>query len=181
MNRQKLKEMLKNTEGLRNPEMTFFKEILEALLNEPKAVDEPVKPVKWRAGKQRTYWTINHNLGDVSWNQEIGGIKDDFRYLTGNYYKTEEEAEQALEVIKAKGRLSHAYYALVGDWKPDWHNNAEKWYLIYEGVSRQMRFVYAVNSNSLNPYYFPTTELADQFIKENEKDLRLVFNINDND
>jgi hypothetical protein len=149
---------------------------LRKLLEEP--TPEPVKNVKWRAKEDEDYWAVD-SLGEIdSFTEEFSG-NSDFDYLTGNYYKTREEAEQALEVIKAKGRLDHAYCALVGDWKPDWRECGDKFFIYYD--NRAFRF--NVGSTGYWQYaicfYFSTSELADQFTGENIADLKTVFNIKD--
>lgn len=175
MNKQKLQELKDHMlKGIFKPADITLK-VIEALLEEPKA--ESVRPTKWRAEKYKPYWFIN-DCGSIWFNREEYVGTDNYRYLTDNYFKTEQEAEKALEVIKAKGRLSHAYYGLVGDWKPDWSNHTQDKYSFYfDSGNKSLEFI----SHRFNTYQFPSLESRSQFIKENEADLKLVLNINDNE
>lgn len=183
---KRLQEKIKIIETNLQTLTGIVKELVQSL-DEPKAVDEPVKPVKWRAEPTTQYWYIDSaghidSAEDIDWSSQMGRQSDSFRYLTGNYYKTRKEAEQALEVIKAKGRLYHAYYALVGDWKPDFESlSFDKFYIEYYNLKTKK---FSVNCyynglavNPLRDFCFKSNDLANQFIKENEADLKLVFGL----
>lgn len=150
--------------------------------HEPKAVDvtPPVKPVKWRAEEGKPYWFIN-DFEHLIMETECLRTSDNYRYLTGNYYKTREEAEQALEVIKAKGRLEHSHYALEYGFKSalNFRNDT-----ISIGTFEEINYLFVNKTKTLQYYYIPkldmwfcTSDSLYKFIKENEKDLKTVFGL----
>ena len=61
--------------------------------------------IKWRAKKQRRYFFIN--LNDVSSSLDYYGDSDDQRYDVGNYFPTEEMANDALSKYKEFLKLFH--------------------------------------------------------------------------
>lgn len=185
MNKQ-LQEKIKNIETNLETLTGAVKELVQSL-DEPKAVDvtPPVRPTKWRAKEGERYWFIGQGgVIDVDGTCEDFYEIDNYRYLTGNYYRTREEAEQALEVIKAKGRLEHSYYALVGDWKPskDFFEDSIE-LKNQQGIDWESLFYNYILSDG-DIYYIPPinkwfeNEIQfTQFIKENEEDLKTVFGL----
>lgn len=182
MNKQKLKQIQDKFLKEELYHTDIIADILEALLDEPKAVDvtPPVRPTKWRAERGGAYFCIS-SYGIVEGDNDLYQEEDCYRYQTGNYYQTKEEAEQALEVIKAKGRLSHSHYALTGGF-----NSALSVLTDNLGMhSRNGVFYFLVNRTSVeNLYYFPKLDLwfpcensKEEFIKENEEDLKTVFGL----
>lgn len=63
------------------------------------ATAEEVKPVRWRAARDRAYYTIESTMTVIE-STEYGDKYDDARYKCGNYFRTKEEAEKVLEKIK---------------------------------------------------------------------------------
>ena len=57
------------------------------------------------------YWYINR-LGDVCWSTYVGE-EANIRKLIGNYFKTKEEAEKAVEKLKAWKRLKDNGFKFV--------------------------------------------------------------------
>ena len=60
----------------------------------------PQKSEWWRAKKGENYWVVDIELSPT-WLEEKNNVYDKVRYYNGNYFRTEEEATQAAEVIKA--------------------------------------------------------------------------------
>ena len=100
---------------------------LQAEIDELKAF-KPTEYKRWRAreGDEYSFLSGSWYIGRST---EQADTVDDYRYNTGNYFKTEKEAEQhkayllALQTIKddAEG------------WIPDWEDkDEEKWFTYYD-------------------------------------------------
>lgn len=65
-------------------------------------VEEVEEPKRWRAGRGDRYFVIHLKLWKpIEWQREYGDSDDDKQFHSGNYFRTEEEAEEALEKIQA--------------------------------------------------------------------------------
>ncbi|MDE5858539.1 MAG: hypothetical protein K2H32_09320 [Muribaculaceae bacterium] len=60
---------------------------------------ESRQPKRWRAKKGERYWVVDSVCEPVSY-QESNVIFDDDCYKVGNYFRTEEEAEEATKLVK---------------------------------------------------------------------------------
>ena len=63
------------------------------------ATAEEIKPLRWRAERSYTYYTIESTMTVVE-SAEYGDRYDDSRYKCGNYFRTREEAEEVAKKIK---------------------------------------------------------------------------------
>lgn len=59
-----------------------------------------LKPKRWRAGYGNKYWFVDSTLS-VSQLIDTYVLGDDMRYRTGNYFKSKDLAEAALNKVKA--------------------------------------------------------------------------------
>lgn len=64
-----------------------------------KATAEEIKPLRWRAARDRAYYTIESTITVIE-SIEYGDRYDDDRYKCGNYFRTREEAQEIAEKIK---------------------------------------------------------------------------------
>ena len=60
-----------------------------------KAINEKYG-TRWRAEKEKKYYFVNPQ-GDVEFNEDLYDTVDDGYYNSGNYFQTEEEAEEMAE------------------------------------------------------------------------------------
>jgi hypothetical protein len=82
------------------------------------------RPVKrWRADKYEKYYNIDEVV-IIKRTEYLMDI-DNFRYKTGNYYKTKEQAEQALDLINIECELVELIAEINGDWVPDFDSNCK--------------------------------------------------------
>lgn len=87
---------------------------------------------RWRAEYQGWYYYISNN-GYITPEREDFHLIDDYRYNTGNYYQTREEAEKARNKQLLLQRYSDFIYEITED-PIDWSNNSKnKYYLRYGG------------------------------------------------
>lgn len=60
---------------------------------------EEIKPFRWRAERGNAYYTIDSTMLVVE-SSEYGDRYDNGRYDSGNYFKTADEAQKAVKLIK---------------------------------------------------------------------------------
>lgn len=65
-----------------------------------------VEEIRWRANDKRAYYFISEQ-GYVMVNYEAGFPSDEDKWVFGNYFRTEEQAEAAAEAIKEVLRKFH--------------------------------------------------------------------------
>jgi len=65
-----------------------------------------VEKIRWRANDKRAYYCIREQ-GDVMVTYEAGFPSDEDKWVFGNYFRTEEQAEAAAEAIKETLRKFH--------------------------------------------------------------------------
>lgn len=70
------------------------------------AEEKRVEKIRWRANDKRAYYCIREQ-GDVMVNYEAGFPSDEDKWVFGNYFRTEEQAEVAAEAIKEVLRKFH--------------------------------------------------------------------------
>lgn len=143
------------------------------------ALAKGVKTKKpWRAQLSSAYYIITDNLRAMQ-TREDGDTIDGLRYLTGNYYRTEEEAKKALERQKAIGRVTRCIYELNDGWEPDWSDEYQAKYGIgydhkYENFYCHWR---GCGHIQMTLPYMATEEIADQIITEMKDDLRIIWGL----
>jgi len=153
--------------------LNVSEEIAKELLE--KYGEESWKP--WRAKNGEYYW-VEDLEADFCELYELNSKFDNHRYLIGNYHKTEEQAEQASEINRAKGRLRMKMLELNEGWTPDWGNrDQDKYHPYYKHPAKNWETSCNCQNQNLVNYYFSSRELAKQFIKEMKADLNLVINI----
>ena len=132
----------------------------------------------WRAKLGNRYLVVSITGGWDSIMEENSAM-DNYRYSIGNYFQTEEEAEQAKLINKAKSRLNFKMLELNEGWTPDWKDKEQKKHFpYYDYANEEWRVALCQTSKYLVDYDFYTDESAKQFIEEMKLDLELVFNIN---
>lgn len=70
------------------------------------AAKKRVEKIRWRANDKRAYYFISEQ-GYVMVNYEAGFPSDEDKWVFGNYFRTEEQAEVAAEAIKEVLRKFH--------------------------------------------------------------------------
>ena len=97
-------------------------------LEEQNCIEEDCK--RWRAKKNELYWFISSAV-TVSSSREENDPVDETRYRIGNYYKTREEANEAIEKMKIYMQLKDLALRLNEGEKIDWANSNQYKYNIY--------------------------------------------------
>jgi len=131
--------------------------------------------VRWRAGRKEEYWFVDEE-GDAWDCIETDSTKDEWRYNTGNYFKSESEAEHHKQVLLATQKIKD--YALQFGYTPDWSNVDEFKYevIYYHDIKKLNVYIRTSSQFSTLPYY-RTSDDAYKAIKELEAEYKLVFGV----
>lgn len=136
-------------------------------LDDVKKKLEQKKRVAWRPGLGEKYFFIGGD-GLVRLSLNHGCSIDKFRIRTGNYYRTEKDAEMALKII-------NRIIELRGDWTPDWEDGGqEKYALYYQHPPKKWDRISNLKEERLGTIYLPSADAAKTLIDEFGDDLLLV-------
>ena len=133
--------------------------------------------VNWRAGLNELFFYINENT-DIGWSLDnnISTFANNC-YKTGNYFKTEEQAEKMLEKIKIYVKLKRLAEKLNNGQKIDWNNNEQKKYYIsfFEG-NKKLYSTYMYNTKDIGQIYCLDKDFLEKAKQEiGEKNLLKLF------
>ena len=70
------------------------------------AEEKCVEKIRWRAGLEMTYYSLNSRLEAIPFNEDFCGFDDEV-WDSYNYFRTQEQAEKAAEVVKEALRKFH--------------------------------------------------------------------------
>ena len=109
----------------------------------PIATEAP-KPVQWepkQVEKDEEYFSLSLS-GYVKACVEETDLYDAGRASFGNYFHTEQEAEEAAKQVRQLLRLRAYIREFAPDWKADWNNgNQHKWHVTFdESIGRWSTF-----------------------------------------
>lgn len=122
---------------------------------------------RWRAKYGKKYWYLC-DYGIAFSNTERGNDIDDFRYIVGNYSKTEKEAENYQEYLIARqvllddaegGKFSDSYGA---------------WYAIYSLIVKDYRTTYTFSCYFPGVIYFRTGKALKKSLKIHKAQWEIV-------
>ena len=122
---------------------------------------------RWRAKYGKKYWYLC-DYGIAFSNSERGNDIDDFRYIVGNYSKTEKEAENYQEYLIARqvllddaegGKFSDSYGA---------------WYAIYSLIVKDYRTTYTFSCYFPGVIYFRTGKALKKSLKIHKAQWEIV-------
>ncbi|WP_281642167.1 hypothetical protein [Hoylesella loescheii] len=70
------------------------------------AEEKRVEKIRWRAKKSQSYFFIDKDINSME-EEESGDVIDDILWRKFNYFRTEEDARKAAELVKATLRKFH--------------------------------------------------------------------------
>ncbi len=117
--------------------------------------------IRWRAKGKSPYYMIGGH-GYILEQMENFGSFDTWNYNAGNYFKTEQEAQNYKDNLITKQKLKDLALRLNNGAEIDWHNDYQKKYYIhysffkkelclcYATVSKFIGEIYCLNDNFLN-------------------------------
>lgn len=150
--------------------LAYHKETLE---NNPEILKDWFEEIeesenkRWRAKYGKKYWYLC-DYGIAFSNTECGNDIDDFRYIVGNYSKTEKEAENYQEYLIARqvllddaegGKFSDSYGA---------------WYAIYSLIVKDYRTTYTFSCYFPGVIYFRTGKALKKSLKIHKAQWEIV-------
>lgn len=135
-------------------------------LNEQVESMEDKNEARWRAKKGDKYSFVT-DAGDISRVLEVNDEADNFRYLTGNYFETKQEAEEYKENFIIKTELKDLALRL---------NNGKEIWSDTEQIKYYIHFSYARNKLECNlqngcPHLGEIYCLDDAFLKIAKKEI----------
>lgn len=135
---------------------------------------------KWRAKVGDKYYHVFARNGNVNiaCPAENNDSQDEYLYLTGNYFQTEEEAMTYKKLQEAIGRVTHAIIEANEGWEPEWGNvNQKKWYIIKEHAQNTVQEDWSTTWQYHTAFpHIKNKELALSIISSHKEDLDLIFN-----
>ena len=145
---------------------------------------------EWKQ-EPKTYWRYKPKVWEVyflpnliSWILSYTWVDDeDDKKMYANciLYKTEQEAEKARDINEAIIRVNDAIDELNEGWVPDWNDDKDtKCCIYYDFYSKcfDYNFYYLDNFGAILNY-MQSKYIVEKIIKEHEKDLQLIFWINE--
>lgn len=155
---------------------------LEKQIAELKAeLEKKTEVEQGRSEFDKPYYYIRED-GVISRYEEEYDDYDDDCYEFGNYFKSEEEAEKIAKKIKAITKVTRAINKANGDWKPDWNNHYQDKFQIafdsFDSDKMKIDWVYYGDSKqALSIPYIKDFTIAKKIIEEYEKELKIIFDI----
>ena len=109
--------------------------------------------VNWRAKLNEMYFYINE-YGDIAYEFENDSEFDDNAYKTGNYFKTEEQAEKILDKVNIYVKLKRLAAKLNNGIKIDWNNKKQiKYYITFSNSDKDFYLVFACSDEEFGQIY----------------------------
>jgi len=148
--------------------LSKFPNILEDWFEEIK------ENARWRGDNEDRYWWLDITYDKAYKSAENRDTIDENRYKVGNYFKTEQEAEDygryliALQTIKddAKG------------FKPDWKNfDQVKYEAYYDHEEKMIDCTEATYCQIIGAICFETEEDIEESFKKHEKEWLIVLGV----
>lgn len=136
-------------------------------------IEEPTDSIHWKPKLGEKYWFVNY------WGNVDCRTRDDLHIDTcnlrrGNVYLTEKECEKARDRELAEVRLRR-----TSTFKPDFkNNNASSGYVVgYDYLNKKFCIENVLFRDYGEIVHYETKEDAEKSIKENERDWKIYFGI----
>ena len=154
-----------------------IEEIIERLYKIKRKLESELQKIKteldikteykrWRAEEYNIYYYIDSDF-TVDFKGDVCDYEDDFKYETGNYFKTEEEAEQKLEHILIRKELKDIALRLNKGVEIDWESKEQwKYYIEYSFEYKMLKKGYWDTLKQQGTIYCLDENFKDIAIKE---------------
>lgn len=103
---------------------------LEALRKEAEAQKKQEEPKPWKPERGEKYFSIENSVDVFQYTYCDDGI-DEPKILSGNFFPTEERAEQVAKKMRLLLRLEQLHDMLCPDYVPDYEDEDEVKYHVY--------------------------------------------------
>lgn len=142
---------------------------LQTEIDELKA-NKPTEYKRWRAQNGGVYYYID-DTGDVDFPYEGYDSADDYRYSTGNYFKTEKEAEQHKAYLLALQTIKDDAEGFAPDWGSD------KYHGYYNHEANELNIGWSLAFQYQGVVYFKSEEAIKASQKEHRKEWLTVLGV----
>lgn len=130
-------------------------------------------PESWKPKEGDEYWYIKA-FGSVRSETRADDGFDRAANEIGNVFRTEEEAEKAIEWLKARKVL----FDDAKGFKPNWKDDQEyKWSVVWDGYGIRLFADFHFSETSSPGPYFATREDAKASIKAHEKEWKIYLGV----
>jgi hypothetical protein len=142
--------------------------------------DKPALTGRWKPKDGEKYWLIDLT-GGVSWSQWDDCTNDRHRYALGNTYRTEEEAQAALDqqlaTVKVLDRIAelNSEQGWVCDFNCD--NYESKWYVAFHHTSKKLMADGGTWIQFHQSTCYGSKQTIETVIKEMESDCLLMLGV----
>lgn len=127
---------------------------------------------RWRADEDEQYWYIG-SCGAVISDRDDRVSADDAYYEFGNYFRTEAEAEKAVNWLKALTVLRDD----TKGFKPNWKDGSQlRWGVEYNYATNRLS-VYLTFGIQNGVIYFATKDDALESIKKHEREWKIFYGV----
>lgn len=149
---------------------TTLKKFPEILTEWFEEIKKPVNSIHWKPKKGEKYWALGNTIVySQTWEDDEF---DRDRYESGKVYKTKEEGEKARDRELAKVRLQR-----TSNFEPDFENGKGGWIVFYDHECKTFAIFKIGCYDSGELVHYATREDAEKSIKENERDWKTYFGI----
>jgi len=115
------------------------------------------------------YWFVWSD-GDCCFDEwEDNGIHLD-RLFLGNVFRTEKEAKQHAKELKAEITLKREIKKINGNWKPNWLDYTNKYYIRIKHENKTYESAYETTTSSMSQWLYLKDKKSAQYIINNFKD-----------
>ena len=134
---------------------------LEELQKEAEAQKKQEEPKPWKPERGEKYFSIENSVDVFQYTYCDDGI-DEPKILSGNFFPTEERAEQVAEKMRLLLRLEQLHDMLCPDYVPDWEKEKDKFCLCYHHEGKQWSVESWLFFESQGFVWFDTFENAEK-------------------
>ena len=145
---------------------------LQTEIDELKA-NKPTEYKRWRAKSVGRYYFLAHN-GRPRDCTDSKATFDNYCYNTGNYFKTEKEAEQHKAYLLALQTIKDDAEGFVPDWEDE---NQEKWHGYYSYLSNKLDIDYSSSYQIQGVIYFETEKKLEHSQEVHEAEWLIVLGV----
>ena len=119
----------------------------------------------WKPKAGEAYYTIRPDYGGIFWVQWNGNEFDEFRWAIGFVFKTQEEAEFALEKMMVKAELERYAREHNDPKKEEWNGDNSHYSIGFDYVNSKI-YICHVYETQYDEIYFTSEKIAENAIAE---------------
>ena len=144
---------------------------LEALEKEAEMQKKQEELKPWKPEREEKYFTIENSFDVVQYTYCEDGI-DESNIQFGNYFRTEERAEQVAKKMRLLLRLEQLHDMLCPDYVPDWKDDRLKFYVYFDHEQGSLNITAGSFCDALSLVTFETRENAEKAAEILNKEMR---------